>query len=863
VERVYATAPFDDPRGRHIGYVSVGVPTAAVLAESRRLLARDVALIVVGSLLVLGLVWAGSDALVLRWTGVLSAAADRFHSGDFGYRIGSLSGPLEFVRVATALDAMAGAIQRRERELEEGRWLVEESERRFRRLAEHAPDIIYRYEIDPTPRLVYVNPAVANALGYTPEEIYADPELGFRLLHLADRDRILEDTRTEPIPGRTLTLRATHRNGMEVWLEARDVPVYDDAGRLVAIEGMARNVTDQRRAERHLRLQASMLEAVGQAVIATDPAGITIYANRAAEVLFGWPSSELMGKNVAEVVTAEGSREWPAEFTAHLRAGSSWTGQIAAKRRDGSVFPALLTGAPVRDEMGQLVATIEVCTDLTQIKRQQAEVALQASALDAAANAIVITDAAGRITWANAAFSELTGHALADVLGQTPAVLKSGAHDAEFYHHLWATILDRRVWRGEIVNRRKDGTLYASEQTITPVCDQTGAVTHFIAIQQDITARKEAEVHIQRQNQMLRSLREIDLAIAGSLDLRVTLTVSLDQIAAYLQVDAACAFLVSPQTQILTLAASRGFRYSSVDDRVRIKLGEGCAGQAALDRAACGVAQGAAAAENSAFAAVLRRERFEAQHAVPLISKGEVRGVLVVLHRAPMVLTKEQTGFFEAVALQAAIAVENAGLFATLQRSNTELALAYDTTLEGWSRALDLRDRETEGHTQRVTAMAEALARRLGMGAEELVHLRRGALLHDIGKMGIPDRILHKAGPLTPEEQEIMRRHPVLGYELLAPIQYLRPALHIPYAHHERWDGAGYPRGLKSDQIPLAARIFAVVDVWDALLSDRPYRPAWTRDAALAHIQGEAGSAFDPDVVRAFIEMIQDPEPAA
>jgi putative nucleotidyltransferase with HDIG domain len=210
--------------------------------------------------------------------------------------------------------------------------------------------------------------------------------------------------------------------------------------------------------------------------------------------------------------------------------------------------------------------------------------------------------------------------------------------------------------------------------------------------------------------------------------------------------------------------------------------------------------------------------------------------------------------FLETLGGQAAIAIENAQLFDHLQRSNLDLALAYDATIEGWSHALDLRDKETEGHTQRVTEQTVRLARALGIPDAELVHVRRGALLHDIGKMGVPDGILLKPGPLTEEEWVTMRRHPQLAYDLLAPITYLRPALDIPLCHHERWDGTGYPRGLAGEQIPLAARLFAVVDVWDALRSDRPYRERWTEEKTLEHIRSSVGTHFDPKVVELFLD---------
>lgn len=190
-----------------------------------------------------------------------------------------------------------------------------------------------------------------------------------------------------------------------------------------------------------------------------------------------------------------------------------------------------------------------------------------------------------------------------------------------------------------------------------------------------------------------------------------------------------------------------------------------------------------------------------------------------------------------------------------LQRAHQYLAEAYDETIEGWSRVLDLRDKETEGHTQRVTEAAVRLARALGMSEDDIVHLRRGALLHDIGKMGISDRILQKPGALTDEEWAEMRKHPEYALQMLYPISYLRPALDIPYCHHERWDGSGYPRGLKGEEIPLAARIFSIVDVWDALLSNRPYRRGCTEESVLEYIRKYSGIYFDPKIVEVFIEL--------
>jgi HD-GYP domain-containing protein (c-di-GMP phosphodiesterase class II) len=227
-----------------------------------------------------------------------------------------------------------------------------------------------------------------------------------------------------------------------------------------------------------------------------------------------------------------------------------------------------------------------------------------------------------------------------------------------------------------------------------------------------------------------------------------------------------------------------------------------------------------------------------------------------VFHRSSLPKNTEWVEFLETLAGQAAITIDQTQLFEDLQRANLELVIAYDATIEGWARAMDLRDRETESHTERVTELTISLARLFGIRDGEIVHIRRGALLHDIGKIGVPDHILLKEGALTEQEWDIMRRHPQFAYDMLQPIRYLRQSLDIPYCHHEKWDGTGYPRGLKGGQIPLVARIFAIADVWDAITSDRPYRKALSNAEALAYIQEQSGRHFDPQVVEAFLKLV-------
>ncbi len=376
------------------------------------------------------------------------------------------------------------------------------------------------------------------------------------------------------------------------------------------------------------------------------------------------------------------------------------------------------------------------------------------------------------------------------------------------------------------------------------------------------SALENARLYEQTEKRLSRlsALRTVDMAITSSLDLRVTLDIILDEVVSQLSVDAAIILLLNPQTQTLHYGAGHGFHTPLLEHSSRL-LGVGYAGTAALEHMTIRVPDFSTAGPDPDRDVFITEEGFLSGFFVPLINKGEVEGVLGVFHRSTFFPDPEWVSYLEALTGQAAIAVNSARLFDNLQRSNQQLLLAYNATIEGWSAALDLRDQETEGHTQRVTEMTIRLARSMGVFDEpDLLHIRQGALLHDIGKMGVPDRILLKPGPLTAAEKKIMRKHPEYAYQLLSPIAYLRKALDIPYSHHERWNGSGYPQGLKGKQIPQVARIFAVVDVWDALRSDRPYRKAWPEAEVVQYLRDRAGTEFDAEVVEAFLKIVEEAE---
>ncbi|MFQ5560636.1 MAG: HD-GYP domain-containing protein, partial [Nitrospinota bacterium] len=332
--------------------------------------------------------------------------------------------------------------------------------------------------------------------------------------------------------------------------------------------------------------------------------------------------------------------------------------------------------------------------------------------------------------------------------------------------------------------------------------------------------------------------------------------VFLRELVKQLGIDAADILLLSPHTNNLKWFIGQGFRSNALQ-YTELKIGQGYAGKAALERRVLKIENLTENLESLSLSKHLHEERFTTYFGVPLIAKGEVQGVLEIFHRRSLYPDREWLSFLDSLATHAAIAIDNATLFSNLQQSNTELTIAYDTSIEGWAKALDLRDRETEGHSRRVTAMTLDMAEEIGIDDTDMVHIRRGALLHDIGKMGIPDNILLKPGPLTEEEWKIMKCHPQYAYELLSPIKYLVPAVDIPYCHHEKWDGTGYPRSLKGENIPLAARVFSIVDVWDALSSDRPYRKAWDISRVLDHVKSLSGTDFEPDLVRLFFQCLE------
>jgi len=589
-----------------------------------------------------------------------------------------------------------------------------------------------------------------------------------------------------------------------------------------------------------------------------------------------------------------------------LKCGELWVKEYRLVRPDGSVRWIRARAFPIKDKSGNVYRIAGVAEDITERKRAEEIIAEQMRLaeygrdvglalteqetlrgmlshcaqmmvrhLDGAFARIWTTSEAGDVLELQASagiYTHLDGphsrvpfghckiglialerrqHVTNDVLGD-PRV-----HDQE-----WARSEGLVAFAGYplVVEDRVVGVMAMfarhslSEAGVQVMASVANAIALGIERKQSEREIRRLNEHLTRRVHRMKALRRIDAAITSRADLKSTLALILEHAIAQLRVDAADVLLYDDASGMMEFAAGRGITSEGLGLDWPGTGGLGL--RVAQDACPLYVPDLAHAPSPDARVRQLLAEKFVAYHAIPLMAKGCVKGVLECFHRARTEPDSEWLDFARSLAGEAAIAIDSAALIEGLRGSNEELRAAYDTTIEGWARALDLRDKDTEGHSRRVTEITLHLARAMGVGEADLVHMRRGALLHDIGKLGVPDAILQKPGPLTEAEWVAMRRHPTYAAEILGPVEFLGPALDIPHYHHERWDGTGYPCGLAGEQIPLAARIFATVDIWDALSNDRPYRRAWPQQRVREHIRSLAGNHLDPRVVEVFLGIL-------
>ncbi len=605
----------------------------------------------------------------------------------------------------------------------------------------------------------------------------------------------------------------------------------------------AEGITDFRE---YFKLHPEMVAELAVSIKVVD-------VNNATLKLFGADQKEDMTKKPAHLFYIEQDQEFQEELIQIAEGKTRFGWERSGRTLDGRLIHISLkwSAAPGYEE--SLSRVIVSMIDITEQRKSEERVRYQAGVLENVNDAIIATDAQYRLTSWNAAAEALYGWKPEEVLGRIGFEITRPEWPGVDSESMMNRIAEMGSWRGEATQARKDGTRFPVELSSLVFHDNRGNISGYISINRDITERKKAEKRIQLQIEHLAALREIDQVIASSFDLRYNLAWILEFVTKELGVDAADVLTLNAVLSQLEFGSGKGFRGKSIEKRLT-QLSQSLAMRVVLDRQVVHIPDVKDQSPDLLSEKFPADENFVCYFGVPLIVKGSVKGVLEVFHRTSLEPDQEWFDFLNALAGQVALAIDNASLFNNLQRSNMDLFMAYDATIEGWSRAMDLRDKETEGHTQRVTEMTMELAILFGIKDEDLVNVRRGALLHDIGKMGVPDGILLKPDKLTDEEWVILKKHPSFAFEMLSPIGYLKSAMDIPYCHHEKWDGTGYPRGLKGEQIPFTARIFSIVDVWDALTSDRPYRKAWPNEKVLEYLKSEAGKQFDPEVLKTSLE---------
>ena len=717
---------------------------------------------------------------------------------------------------------------------------------------------------DSSDRMIYINPGMEGIAG-----VISDQLLGLQ---------VTEDFPPETVEQFLPYYRQAKADGMP---RPYEVEVVTPAGRYSVQSGWLiprfkdgeylgmictiQDVTPRKQAEEALRQSEeraqAMLNALPDLMFRLDDQGVILGYKADQKDLYAQSETNLIGKRCRDVTPTEFANLIDFQIARTLKSGAlqTFVYQLPIPGRGMCDYEARMVPSGARE-------VIAIVRDITE--RVQAERALRESEAkyrlmaENTADVIWVADVETmRFKYVSPSVEKLRGYTPEEVLAQpinvalTPAsARKVDGLLALAVQQFRADKLQHTSLIEQVDQPCRDGSIVQTEVTVTFLWNAEGKM-EILGVSRDITERKKYERLIEDQLERLKALREIDKTIGSSFDLRITLEMLLEKVTTLLNADAGCILLHNRLTHTLDYTASRGFRIVQLST-VKQQIGNSHASRTFMEGRMLHIRNLMDRELETGGSLALKDENFVGYVGVPLIAKGETVGVLEVYHRAVLDREPEWFEFLESLAGQAAIAIDNTQLFENLQRSNLELVIAYDATIEGWSRAIELRDKETEGHTLRVTDLTWELAGRLRIPDAKKIHMRRGALLHDIGKIGVPDAILNKPGELTPQEWEIMRRHPVYAYEMLKGIAYLKPAIDIPYCHHEKWDGSGYPRGLAGEQIPLAARIFAVIDVWDALRSDRPYRPAWSEEEVLAYIREQAGAHFDPFVVQEFLEMV-------
>jgi PAS domain S-box-containing protein/putative nucleotidyltransferase with HDIG domain len=604
-------------------------------------------------------------------------------------------------------------------------------------------------------------------------------------------------------------------------------------------------VIDRKRREQDLltsqKRNQLLIEASTDAIFIESLDGTILDCNDIALAMYGYTHEEMLQQNVSNLVNPAfldkktNYTQWELDQGGEIH-------DVTNIRKDGSVFPVEVSMRQTNiDDTPVLVAYVRDITEKKKAAQEIIENEEKFRTLSETTAAGIFIYRGEQYLYVNPMWCQITGYTDKELMSMKPLDISDPDVDLNSVNHF------EQDEKGNLTHARVEHTLTAKngEKHIIDL-NLTSLLFDgkpaYIGTAIDISNRKQREHELEIIAEMGEVLR-FNVSREDVLDTAIT------KLFAIMKLDGALFSLYNSQKQIHKIEKAGGSweRLNGLE----IPRENGLSGHILSS----GLSYLNNEAEKDPY--ILYPEYVQEMHGlagVPLMIKGGTTGSIIIATHDKF--SENDLRLLKAVGDLTASAIHRADLLNQTVQQTDELRHAYDSTLEGWALALELRDKETQGHSVRITNMTLKLARRLGIPENQLEIIRRGALLHDIGKLGVPDTILLKNGPLTPEEWAIMQKHPEYAYNMLSQIKFFEGAIDIPYCHHEWWDGSGYPRGLEGENIPLAARIFSIIDVWDALTSNRPYREAWNKKEALAHIINQAGTHFDPDVVNEFIQMI-------
>jgi PAS domain S-box-containing protein/putative nucleotidyltransferase with HDIG domain len=606
-------------------------------------------------------------------------------------------------------------------------------------------------------------------------------------------------------------------------------------------------VIDRKRHEQALltsqKRNELLIEASTDAIFMESMDGAILDCNDIALQLYGYTHDEIMKLNIRDLMSPENQsiiesyKLWSFDHGEIIN-------DIINIRKDGSTFPVDVSIRKTSvDDSAVFVAYVRDITIQKETAREIIENEQKFRTLSETTTAGIFIYRGSQYLYVNPMWCQLTGFPAEKLLKMEPLDIMNPKENLEVIGQI------ERTESGEIDRARVEHAI-TTQTGETCIIDLMVSRILFegqpavIGTAIDITNRKQREHELEVISEMSESLR---------INIRKdeVLNTAIEKLIAILKLDGAMISLVNKPKERIDLIKAYGV-WSVLENTLQ-KKEQGLNGYI--------TSTGIPYLNNQPqfdthFLYPELIKGFGAIAGVPLLAKGEIIGSIVVGSKNRF--SENDLRLLKAIGDLTASALHRADLFEQTTRQTEELRHAYDSTLEGWALALELRDKETQGHSVRIAKMTLELAKRLNIPEDQMENIRRGALLHDIGKLGVPDTILLKNGTLTPDEWEIMKKHPIYAYNMLSQIKFFKDAIDIPHCHHEWFDGSGYPRGLEGENIPLAARIFSIVDVWDALTSTRPYREAWKKDEVLAHIINQAGTHFDPDIVNEFIQMVVD-----